>query len=184
MDDADVDPSALLGLGYLSPGERAAWEQAGQEVFVATAGDDLLPQLDAKTAVGVTATAVDDFIGTTMFGMTTALVWVLPDNFTLAEVADDLAGFWNFRALRLQHRGTVTVLSRLSSLRGEEANATDLTSFVDIPSWVVVLADVLGCGAVSRSRSGARKVRCCVALAILPASFYGRTLGTWTVPAR
>ena len=121
MDDADVDPTALLGLGYLSPGERAAWEQAGQEVFVAAAGDHFLPQLDARTAVGVTATAVDDFIGTTMFGMTTALVWVLPDNFTLAEVADDLAMFWNFRALRLQHRGTVTVLTRLSSLREEEA---------------------------------------------------------------
>ena len=121
MDDADVDPTAFLGLGYLSPGERAAWEQVGQEVFVAAPGDDFLPQLDARTAVGVTATAVDDFIGTTMFGMTTALVWVLPDNFTLAEVADDLAMFWNFRALRLQHRGTVTVLTRLSSLREEEA---------------------------------------------------------------
>jgi hypothetical protein len=121
MDDAGLDPAALLGLGYLGPGERAAWQQAGQDVFVAVAGDDLVPQLDARTAVGVTATAVDDFIGTTVFGITTALVWVLPDNFTLAEVAEDLAGFWNDRALRLQHRGTVTVLTRLSSLCEEEA---------------------------------------------------------------
>ncbi len=70
--------------------------------------------------MGVTATAVDGFISTSAFMTSAALVWVLPDSFALGEVARDLAGFWNYRALRLRHRGTVTVLSRLSSLRDEE----------------------------------------------------------------
>ena len=120
MDAADFDPVALLGLGYLSPDERSAWEKAGQGFSVA-AGGHLSPQMEGRTVVGVTATAVDDFIGTSVFGDSTALVWLVPDNFTLPEVAEDLAGFWNYRALRLRHRGTVTVIARLSSLRQAEA---------------------------------------------------------------
>lgn len=116
----DFDPAALLGLGGLDESERAGWEEAGQSVSVAPVGSCLLPQLEGRTAVGVTATAVDNFISTTAFMTSAALVWLLPDSFTLAEVARDLAGFWNYRALRLRHRGTVTVLARLSSLRQEE----------------------------------------------------------------
>lgn len=125
MDAADFDPVALLGLGYLSPDERSAWEKAGQGFSVA-AGGHLSPQMEGRTVVGVTATAVDDFIGTSVFGDSTALVWLVPDNFTLPEVAEDLAGFWNYRALRLRHRGTVTVIARLSSLRQAERPAAVL----------------------------------------------------------
>lgn len=119
VDGAAFDPVALLGLGDLDGSERAGWEEAGQPVSVAREAS-VLSQLKARTAVGVTATAVDDFVTTSAFLTSVALVWVLPDDFTLAEVARDLAGFWNYRALRLRHRGTVTVLSRLSTLREQE----------------------------------------------------------------
>ena len=119
VDGGKFDPVALLGLGDLDEGERAGWEQAGQPISAAKE-PSVLSQMERRTAVGVTATAVDDFISTSAFMTSAALVWVLPDTFTLGEVGRDLAGFWNYRALRLRHRGTVTVLSRLSSLRDEE----------------------------------------------------------------
>ena len=119
-DDSRLDPVPLLGLGYLGAGERAMWEEARQGVSATSAGASLLCQLDRRTAVSVTGTAVDNFVSTDVFGVSTALVWLLPDDCTLPEVAEDLTGFWNYRALRLRHRGTVTVLARLSSLRHEE----------------------------------------------------------------
>jgi hypothetical protein len=54
------------------------------------------------------------------FMTTAALVWVLPDSFTLPEVARDLTAFWNYRALRPRHRGTVTVIARQAALRQPE----------------------------------------------------------------
>jgi hypothetical protein len=120
-DGDGFDPVPLLGLGYLNAAGRTAWEEAGQEVSAAAAGQSLFPQLGGRTAVSVTATAVDNFVSTDAFGVSAGLVWLLPDEFTLPEVAEDLAGFWNYRALRLRHRGTVTVLARMSSLRAEEA---------------------------------------------------------------
>ena len=122
-DGDGFDPVPLLGLGYLNEAERAAWEEAGQQVSTATAGHSLLPQLGERTAVSVTATAVDDFVSTDAFGVSAGLVWLLPDEFTLPQVAEDLAGFWNYRALRLRHQGTVTVLARMSSMRAEEARS-------------------------------------------------------------
>jgi hypothetical protein len=119
-DDGNLDPVPLLGLGYLGAGERARWEEVLQGVSGTNTAASLLYQLDRRTAVSVTGTAVDDFVSTDVFGISTALVWLLPDDCTLREVAEDLSGFWNYRALRLRHRGTVTVLARLSSLRHEE----------------------------------------------------------------
>jgi hypothetical protein len=121
MDDAAFDPVSLLGLGGLSAGERAAWQEKGQPITVAPVGGSLLPQLSGRTAVGVTAAGADQFISGSAFGISAALVWLLPDAFTLTDVARDLAGFWNYRALRLRHRETVTVLARLSELsRGDD----------------------------------------------------------------
>lgn len=120
VEGADFDPVALLGLGDLGQSERAAWEEAGQAVSVASTGNCVLPQLTGLTAVGVTAMAVDNFVSTSAFMTSAALVWLLPDNFTLADIARDLVGFWNYRALRLRHRGTVTILARPSSLRQKE----------------------------------------------------------------
>ena len=147
IDGGGVDPVALLGLGYLDPDERSAWDAAGQDVRMAVAEGSLFPQLDDRTAVGVTAGSVDDFVGTSMFGISTALVWLVPDSFTLPEVARDLSGFWNYRALRLRHRGTVTILARLSSLREGGAGAQARGGGF---GYCAVYADVrvqrLGCG--------------------------------------
>jgi len=115
----ELDPVALVGLGLLNEGDRGEWEVDLQGVSVASE-NHILPQLGERTAIGVTATAIDNFISTHAFMTSAALVWVLPDSFTLAQVAHDLVDFWNYRALRLRHRGTTTVLARLSSLRQEE----------------------------------------------------------------
>ena len=100
------DPVALLGLGHLTAHEKEAWEEAGQPISVAGADSSLIPQIDGLAAIGMTATSMDEFVGTSAFMVSTALVWVVPDEFQLGEIARDLAGFWNHRALRLQHRGT------------------------------------------------------------------------------
>jgi hypothetical protein len=120
-DGADVDWAALVGLGGLSLDERARQEEDGQAISAVPADSYVLPQLGGRTAVGVTATAVDNFISMSAFMTTTALVWVLPDSFTLTEVAKDLTAFWNYRALRPRHRGTVTVIARQAALRRPEA---------------------------------------------------------------
>ena len=119
-DGADVDWAALVGLGGLSLDERARQEEEGQAISAVPEDSYVLPQLGGRTALGMTATAVDDFIIMSAFMTTTALVWVLPDSFTLTEVAKDLTAFWNYRALRPRHRGTVTVIARQAALRRPE----------------------------------------------------------------
>lgn len=123
----DLDPIALLGVGLLDEEDRTEWELDLQGVSVA--GDNyVVPQFDERTAIGVTATAIDNFTSSSAFMTSAALVWVLPDSFTLAEVSEDLVHFWNHRALRLRHRRTTTVIARLSSLRQEDARRRFLES--------------------------------------------------------
>jgi hypothetical protein len=120
----ELDPVALLGLGCPGADQRVAWEDRGQVISEVSGAESLLPQLDARTAINVTATQIDDFVSTSAFMISTGLVWVLPDTFTLSEVGPDLTAFWNYRALRLRYREAVTVLTRLSTLREREVECS------------------------------------------------------------
>jgi hypothetical protein len=116
----DDDLAQMVAIGTLDSGERESWAMVGQSVSLVQDDQSVLAQLTGYTAVGATATGMETVSAEGLFPTTTALIWVLPDSFTLADVARDLAAFWNFRALRLWHLRTVTVLARQASLRQPE----------------------------------------------------------------
>ena len=114
--DGDFDPVAMINLGHIDDSECAAWEESGQGVATGANDSWLRSQPAQRTAVGITTTADDNFVISSAFLTSAALIWVLPDNFVLSDVGKDLCAFWNYRALRLRHRETVTLLTHLSSL--------------------------------------------------------------------
>jgi hypothetical protein len=111
------DLAQMVAIGTLGPDERDGWAKVGQPVSQAGDGQSVTAQLTRRTVAAVTAAGVETVSAEGVFPSTAALIWVLPDDFTPSDVASDLAAFWNFRALRLWHSRTVTILARESSLR-------------------------------------------------------------------
>jgi hypothetical protein len=114
------DVAQMVAIGTLGPDERDSWANVGQSVSLAGDGESVPAQLTGRTAATATAAGIETVNAEGVFPSTAALVWVLPDSFTLPDGAGELAAFWNFRALRLWHLRTVTVLARQASLREPE----------------------------------------------------------------
>jgi hypothetical protein len=113
-EDGDLDLVELVALGIIGHKEYSAWEEVGQSVYLR--GNELALAQLRPTAISITAMGIDTFTAEEEFPTTVALVWVLPDTFTLPEIASDLTTFWNSRALRRWGQRTVTVIARKSSL--------------------------------------------------------------------
>jgi len=118
--DPNFDLIAMLNLGIIDEGDCAVWEESGQGIAVGSSDSNLRSQPGPRTALGITTTGDDNFIVTSAFITSAALIWVLPDTFAIADVVKDICAFWNYRALRLRHQSTVTVLTRLQSLNDHE----------------------------------------------------------------
>ena len=116
----DDDLAQAVAIGTLGSDEHDSWTEAGQLVSPAQSEESVLAQLSRRTVIGVSATGMEAVTAEVLFPTTTALLWVLPDDFTLPDVTQDLVAFWNYRALRLWHSRTVTVLARQSQLREPE----------------------------------------------------------------
>jgi hypothetical protein len=118
--EEEDDLAQVVAVGILDSDERGNWAKIGQSVSQVRDDESVLAQLTDRTAAGATATGMETVSAEGLFPTTAALIWVLPDSFELADVARDLAAFWNFRALRLWQSRTVTVLARRASLREPE----------------------------------------------------------------
>jgi hypothetical protein len=116
----DDDLAEAAAVGTLDPDERDCWAKTGQPVSLAQGEESVPAQVSRRTVIGVTATGMETVNAEGLFPTTTALLWVLPDSFTLPDVTQDLVAFWNYRALRLWHSRTVTVMARQSQLREPE----------------------------------------------------------------
>jgi hypothetical protein len=114
------DLAQMIAIGTLDSDERDGWAEIGQSVSLVRDDESVIAQLTGRTVVGATTAGMQTVSAEVVFPTTAALIWVLPDSFDLADVARELAVFWNTRALRLWNSPTVTVLARQATLRNPE----------------------------------------------------------------
>jgi hypothetical protein len=117
------DLAQMIAIGTLGSDERDSWAEIGQAVSLVREGESVIAQLADRTAVRATTAGMQTVSAEVVFPTTAALIWVLPDSFELADVARELAVFWNTRALRLWNSPTVTVLARQATLLNLETRS-------------------------------------------------------------
>src|SRR5712691_9098140 len=80
------DLAQAVAVGTLDPDERDCWAEIGQPVSIAQGEESVLAQISRRAVIGATATGMETVNAEGLFPTTTALLWVLPDSFTLPEV--------------------------------------------------------------------------------------------------